>query len=312
MQPFQSNFTRWRYALKPAGWPKIVVPASAGYALGALNAESFDARTLPLGIAWTVSNVIFVVCLNDVADVPVDTLKRSLFPETSPKTIPDGILPKAALVAAGMTALGTMVLTGIVAALWLGRTHMAWASLASAAFFLAYSFPPARLNYRGGGELLEALGVGAFTPGVLHYLASGHVADPSLLWFVCGYVPLSLSSAVASGLADESSDARAKKHTLVVRLGNGPAKALVLTLIGLGCAAWITAAICGESLWVVTPAVLNASLPLLRLPSLGKRATTDAFLWIRRYKHVLHQGMWRAALLWPLFSWLSSRYVLLG
>ena len=43
--------------------------------------------------------------------------------------------------------------------------------------FVAYTLPPLRLNYRGGGELLEMLGVGLALPLYNVYLQAGAMAD---------------------------------------------------------------------------------------------------------------------------------------
>ena len=45
---------RWRYALKPASWPKLPVPALLSQLLGVLAASAVSWPALGLGIAFTL------------------------------------------------------------------------------------------------------------------------------------------------------------------------------------------------------------------------------------------------------------------
>ncbi len=111
-----SPAARWWYALKPASWPKVFVPALFGQAVGAAHAEHLSPGALAFGALWMVADVAFIVLLNDWGDRPVDALKRRMFPQAgSPKTIPDGILPASALLTAGLGAGGVALAVAAVA-----------------------------------------------------------------------------------------------------------------------------------------------------------------------------------------------------
>ena len=79
------------------------------------------------------------------------------------------------------------------------RPFVPYLGLAGLVVFAAYSFAPLRLNYRGGGEILEVVGVGILLPLTGYYIAAGSLPTDNghLL------VPLALYAlvcALASGL----------------------------------------------------------------------------------------------------------------
>src|SRR5688572_25540308 len=104
---------RWMYALKPASWPKLLVPMLLGHGLGIAAGDRRVALAgFAFGVLFTVLDLIFIVLLNDWFDRDVDALKRRMLPHSgSPKTIPDGILPPWHLLCAGLLAA---VLAGLV------------------------------------------------------------------------------------------------------------------------------------------------------------------------------------------------------
>ena len=102
---------RWWYAAKPASWPKLLVPMLLGQALGAREVSTPSVAALLGGAVMTVALLCFIVFANDAGDVEVDRIKRRMFPKgCSPKTVPDGVLSRRALVlggaSAGIAALG--------------------------------------------------------------------------------------------------------------------------------------------------------------------------------------------------------------
>ena len=150
-----SRLGRWVYALKPASWPKLLVPAMFGQILGATRVEGLDLAAVGWGLAFTVFGIGFIVLLNDWGDRDVDVIKRNMFPDGgSPKTIPDRILDSRAVGVAGLLLGGATLLVAAGAEVALQRPAAFEAGLASMLVFVAYTLPPVRLNYRGGGEIL--------------------------------------------------------------------------------------------------------------------------------------------------------------
>ena len=110
---------RWIYALKPASWPKLLVPMLLGQGLGLAAGERHAALGgFAFGLVFTLLDLIFIVLLNDWFDRDVDALKRRMFPQSgSPKTIPDGILPPWHLLCAGLLAAALAALVSLAAGL---------------------------------------------------------------------------------------------------------------------------------------------------------------------------------------------------
>ena len=291
----------WTQAAKPASWPKLLVPFALGQAIGLADGEPSLAG-FAFGLAFTVLNLLFIVFLNDWGDREVDAIKRRMFPASSPKTIPDGVLPAHRLllagILAGLAALGLAVLASAV----LDRPWFVPLAALSLCVFVAYTLPPLRLNYRGGGEFLEMLGVGVLLPWTQSYLQGGELLAPGL-WLLPGFTLLSLASAVASGLSDERSDRAGGKRTFVTAFGNRVGRRTVEALTMLGALAWAATAMWCDAMpvWVAGPGALVAFWYAGATVSESGRAQTDRFAALRRYKAALHHAIWRGALTAAMF-----------
>jgi 1,4-dihydroxy-2-naphthoate octaprenyltransferase/chlorophyll synthase len=270
-----------------------------GQALGVAAAGRLDPVALALGLGFTVCELLFVVFLNDWSDRRVDRIKRQMFPDDcSPKTIPDGLLPGNAVLGAGLVAGVLAVGLAFYAQVTLDRPGLGVAGLGLLALFMAYSFPPLRLNYRGGGEWLEGLGVGVALPWFQLVLQGGEVWAWEL-WLLPGFCLLAFASAVASGLADGQSDRRGGKRTYASEYGNRAARALVERLVLAAALVWaVTMRISGViPVLVGALAVIVVLVNWRRLRKLSAEAKTNAFAAQRLYKHFLHQAQWRSAVL---------------
>jgi 1,4-dihydroxy-2-naphthoate octaprenyltransferase len=295
----RSLIGRWIYAAKVDSWPKLLVPAFFGLALGVAAAGRLDARAGAIGFGFTLCQLLFVVFLNDWGDRRVDRIKRQMFPdECSPKTIPDEVLPAGALLTAGLLAGLAALGLAAYAELALARAGALWSAVALLGIFGAYTFPPLKLNYRGGGEWLEGLGVGLALPWFQAFLQSG---EPWVheLWLLPGFTILALASAVASGLSDEQSDRRGGKRTYTSEYGNRAARALIERLVLIACLVWAVS----MRVSAVVPAPVGALAVIVilvnwrRMRKVSASAKTNAFAEQRLYKHFLHQAQWRSAIL---------------
>ncbi|MFO7563809.1 MAG: prenyltransferase [Enhygromyxa sp.] len=295
----RSLIGRWIYAAKVESWPKLLVPMLLGQALGVAAAGRLDLVAFGLGLGFTICELLFVVFLNDWSDRRVDRIKRQMFPDDcSPKTIPDQLLPARALLGAGLVAGLAALGLAFYAQLALDRVALGWAGFGLLGIFLAYSFPPLRLNYRGGGEWLEGLGVGIALPWFQLALQSGEVWTREL-WLLPGFCMLALASAIASGLSDEQSDRRGGKRTYASEYGNRAARALVERLVLAASLVWAVS----MRLSGVVPVVVGALAVMVvlvnwrRLRKISAEARTNAFEAQRLYKYFLHQAQWRSAVL---------------
>lgn len=300
---------RWIYALKPASWPKLVVPALFGQLLAASAVGHLNVGALGWGLGFTMLGLAFIVLLNDWGDREVDTIKRKMFPDGgSPKTIPDEILGSRAVAVVGLACGLLAAILALGAEVALGRDFAFEAGAACMLLFVAYTLPPIRLNYRGGGELLEMLGVGLALPLYNAYLQAG--ANVPRVWpWVAGFAALSLASGIASGLSDEQSDRAGGKRTFASMFGNAAARRSTEACVLLGGMIWALAAIWWPNwvpIWAAVPAIAIVAWNFVAMRRVSDEAVTNAFGALARYKHFLHRAIWHSTTVAAVLLWLQS------
>ncbi len=290
---------RWLYALKPGSWPKLLVAALLGQALGIAVSGTVNPLGLLAGFAFTVLHLSYVVLLNDWGDQEVDALKRRLFPEvSSPKTIVDDVLEARSVLYGGLGAGAAAAGVAIAAQIWMDRPGLAVGAFACMALFWAYTLPPIRLNYRGGGELLEMLGVGFALPWWNAYLQSGE-ANPGGLVVLPAFALLALGSALASGLSDEPSDRLGGKRTFTVMFGVAPVRQAVEGLVLGAMIVWAILPLLAPafaSAWMVIPALVTMGIEFRELRLAGQAEDVDTYHGTTHYKHHLHACIWRGTI----------------
>lgn len=303
---------RWLYALKPASWPKLLVGAWLGQALGIAAAGRVSLGGLMVGFAFTLLHLSFVVLLNDWGDQEVDALKRRLYPrQSSPKTIVDDVLEARSVLLGGLGAGVAAIGVALAGQLWLGRPGLAWAALGCMALFWAYTLPPLKLNYRGGGEILEMLGVGFALPWWNAYLQSGDASPPGLV-VLPAFALLALSSALASGLSDEASDRLGGKRTFTVLFGAASVRQAAEGLALGAIIVWALLPLLAPRFttpWVILPVVIVMAVEFRDLRKAARAANIETYAGITTFKHHLHQVMWRGT---TVFALLVAALAMLG
>ena len=302
-----SRLGRWVYALKLASWPKLLVPAVFGQVLGANRVGGLNLAAVGWGLAFTLLGLGFIVLLNDWGDRDVDVIKRNMFPDGgSPKTIPDRILDARVVGAAGLFFGGATLVGAAGAEVALQRPIAFEAGLACMLVFVAYTLPPVRLNYRGGGEILEMLGVGAALPLYNSYLQGGAIAPRVWPW-LGGFMVLSLASAVASGLSDEESDRAGGKRTVASVYGNPAARRFTERCVLLGVGIWLAGSFWRPDwvpIWAVAPAAAIVVWNFVGMRKVGRVAVTNAFSAQSAYKRFLHRAIWHSTTVAAVLLWL--------
>jgi len=304
-----STLERWFYALKPASWPKLLVPTFFGQILGLRSGHELHLDAFVWGLGFTILGLGFIVFLNDWGDRDVDALKRKMFPDgCSPKTIPDGIVEARAVGIAGFVCGGLALLVAFGAEVTLQRPLALEAGLLCMLLFVMYTLPPIRLNYRGGGELLEMFGVGAALPLYNAYLQGGPIALQAWPW-IAGFSVSSLAMGIASGLSDEESDRAGGKRTFATLWGNATARRLCEACVLLGSGIWVVASIVWPHwapIWIVAPAVAIVLWNFVPMCKLSKTAITNAFPEQSAYKRFLHRAIWHSTTVVAVLLWLRS------
>lgn len=296
---------RWLFALKPASWPKLLVAAVLGQGIGIASAGRVDLVALAIGLVFTVLHVSFVVLINDWGDQDVDAIKRRLYPDEgpnagpdrcSPKTIPDEVLEDRSVLLGGVGAgLLALAVAGVGEHL-LGRPGLLGGAAGCLLLLVLYTLPPVRLNYRGGGEVLEMLGVGFFLPWWSAYLQGGS-AMPAGLVVLPAFALLCLASALASGLADEESDRLGGKRTFTTQFGAHAVRQAAEGLVVGAMLVWAALpwlAPYYARLWMVLPVLVLMVADYRELIVEGHRKGDSMH---RRYKALLHQCIWRGAVM---------------
>ena len=220
----------WVQAARPLAHVNIVVPLLLGHAAAWHVTGRFDPRWLVAALAWGVIDHLFVIFANDFADREADSGQRTLLSGGS-GVIPEGKLTSAQVARAAQGAAASLMLYSC-ALLFMGRTWTPFYALAALMLMWLYSFPPARLSYRGGGEVLQGLGVGVGLPSLAYYFQTSTILAPG--WVLGPAVLLGVCSNVLTALPDVAEDARAGKRTWPVRHGTSSARRFASAGIAFG------------------------------------------------------------------------------
>lgn len=212
---------RYWLATRPAFFSASVIPA----VVGALAAQ-YQGHALHWGLLLlTVFGIMLVHAgvnvLNDYFDEQNGTDRRNtqrIFPFTGgSRFIQNGVLTEhATLMFGSVLMLVAMVLGFALTAV--SGVGLLWIGVLGFVVGWGYSAPPLRLNSRGLGEPMVALGFGILTPLGAWFVQTGVMAwYPVLVSF-----PLSLlimNILLINQFPDSQADAASGKHHWVVRFG---------------------------------------------------------------------------------------------
>jgi len=225
----------WIQASRPLAQANLAGPVLLGQALAFDRTGRFGWVWLAALFAWTVLDQLVIVWGNDYADREHDAGGSSKTPFSGGSgVLPEGKIRPAALKRAALVAYGLLLTLGV--ALSVLRTVWALPLTLAAGFLLwAYSYPPIRLSYRGGGEHLQALGIGVVLPLLGFGVQAGGLDAFPWTALVPTYL-FGFAGNVATALPDVGLDRRAKKRTWPVRFGTTRSRwyCLALTVAGLG------------------------------------------------------------------------------
>ncbi|GAB6058324.1 hypothetical protein JCM31598_14410 [Desulfonatronum parangueonense] len=178
--------------------------------------------------AYGLTNQLFIVFANDVADVETDRANTTftIFSGGS-RVLVRGLLPRNHLAIAALVCALLALLSGLVLQVLSGTWQPLLLIIAGLWLLWAYSFPPFRLSYRGGGEFLQMLGVGLVLPLIGYTAQSGGMSGFG--WaFLVPVLLLSLTCAMSTALPDEPSDRKSRKRSSAVLLGTGTSQWVIL------------------------------------------------------------------------------------
>lgn len=241
----------WRAWVQAARLPSqmyIFWPLLLGQALA--MGEGFSWEIVLVCHFYGLASQLYIVFANDVADMATDrrNFTFTLFSGGS-RVLVEGLLSRRQLARAAVFCAVLSALAGV----FLGLRHHNWLPLPLILFGLgllwAYSYPPLRLSYLGGGEYLQMVGVGLVLPLIGFSAHAGTLAG--MPWTLMPLMlVLSLSCAMATALPDEPSDRADGKRTHAVRYGVAASQRSILRLNALALVWLVLAPLPGATLSV--------------------------------------------------------------
>ncbi|MEM9453419.1 MAG: prenyltransferase [Myxococcota bacterium] len=224
----------WIQSCRPLAQVNIAIPLLLGEMIAWTECLRLDVALLVVAHVFGVLDHLFIVWANDVADEAADRHNETptLFSGGS-RVLPEGKLGSAQLARAAAVAVLAMLGLSLYAAISLDRpaTPLAWAL--AVALLWAYSFPPARLSYRGAGAITQAFGMMVVLPLLGFYLQCSGIGGFPWAALVPA-VMLGLASNITTALPDHPADEATGKATWPVRYGPRRARKHSLQLIALG------------------------------------------------------------------------------
>lgn len=221
----------WIQAARPLAQVNIAVPLLLGQIAALHVTGRFSWGWFAAAVLWGVLNHLFIIFANDFADRDADSGRRTPLSGGS-GVIPEGKLsPRQVARAAKWAAVALIVHS--FALMLLGRTWAPVYGIAALLLMWLYSFEPVRLSYRGGGELLQGIGMGVGLPSLGYYLQAESVLAPG--WILAPATLLGICSNVLTALPDVEDDARAGKKTWPVRHGMTSARRFASAGIAFAC-----------------------------------------------------------------------------
>lgn len=200
----------------------IFTPILLGQSIAYGSLTIFNSWDLELFFLLTLYGFfiqLYIIYGNDYADQETDSLNETytIFSGGS-RVITDRLISprairNAAILMAGLSFFVTMILMfqGLYLApiFWLFSILLLW----------MYSYPPIQLSYRGGGEILQTIGVGIVLPVFSYYTVAGNLIDfPWKILIIL--IPTQFACAIATSIPDQISDRVSNKNTITVAWGD--------------------------------------------------------------------------------------------
>lgn len=260
-----SRIAAWLAAARPLAHANIAPPIVFGAALGGAAAGHVDLTGLGLALGFGVLDHLAIVFFNDVADEEADVHVPATLVSGGSRVLVEGRIERRDLRRAAMAVAALLVAFSAGISL----TRAPWVlvlALAALLLLWLYSGDPVRLAYRGGGSLLQGLGVGCVLPLVGATLQAPD--QPLPLAMLAPSFVLGVAGNLLTALPDAEGDAAANKRTLASQGGVRVAAwaAVLLTAVGsvLGAATFASSPAETQLLTVIPLVFLTPSLLLLR------------------------------------------------
>lgn len=255
----------WVQASRPLAAANILLPLAFGQALAFHAHHRFSWAMAAAALVFGVLDQCMIVFANDWADAEADSLNdQPTAYSGGSRVIQEGKLqPRQLARAAGLCMFALLALS-----LWLATAHGIWdlPGLAVSAIVLlwAYSFRPLALSYRGYGELLQGVGVGAVLPLVGFALQAGSLEAVPYAALIPS-VLLGIMGNILTALPDEAADFRSGKRSYPVRLGADKARLHSVLLLAIAAVGSIVVLKGFSATWIGAVMIVPAGALVLNL-----------------------------------------------
>ena len=206
------KITAWIQATRPPAQINLALPLIFGQLLAYKLVWVFFWDFALLLACYSLAMHLYIVFWNDWADQDADRHNQHPTPFSGgSRVLPDGLLAPRALFTAGAVAALAVLALGYLSTHYLDRPWTLLLFAAGTFLLWTYSIPPLRLNYRFGGEFLQALGVGVLLPQIGYYIHANAFAAST---FIFPFFLHQLAIAIAFTLPDQDADKQSGKRTL--------------------------------------------------------------------------------------------------
>lgn len=222
----------WLQASRLPSQIYIFVPLLVGQLLASGGFRAMDWSVFVLVHLVGLFDQLFIVYSNDYFDQQSDAQNKNhnMFTGGS-RVLVEGKIEPAQL-KQGYRLVAALALFCSIGIAFIQSAYYAPFILILGLFLMVlYSFPPFQFSYRGGGEFLQALGVGVILPIFGYYSQAGNlqVFPYEILWII---LPSQLSCALSTTIPDYESDKMSGKRTFSVLLGVQKIRPII---VGLQC-----------------------------------------------------------------------------
>lgn len=221
------HLLHWIQASRVPSVVNIIIPILFGIAY-----TSHTLSYIEFGLVFILSFLfsLTIVFLNDAADVKADenNSNYTMYSGGS-RVIQEGKISQKSLSKAGYSIALLLVNLGVVLSIMTQNSFLFIYPIVSIALLFFYSYPPIKLNYRGGGELLQGIGCGIVLPMFGYSMFSGsHLFDISILLPYCF---LHTASSIGTSLPDTEADIKSNKITIAAIYGREIGSFIAATII---------------------------------------------------------------------------------
>lgn len=227
------NLSVWIQASRLPSQSYIFFPLLLGQSMAFYYKQMFDPLLFLLIHIFGLFIQLYIVYANDYADYEADRENDTynLFSGGS-RVLVEGLLSKKSLKKGIVVVIIGNFFIGLVLTFMYQRTFSLLFIIIGLVLLWAYSYPPIKLSYRGGGEFLQTMGVAMVLPLFSYYIQGGSLN--SFPWFMLIILfPIHLSCAFSTALPDEPSDRKHNKRTMTIIQGAPTVKKWIYVLNAL-------------------------------------------------------------------------------